>query len=88
MGGYIVTLKTGVGIDLKKIPREFIPSLIEKVESLAKEPLPHDSAKISGADNFYRVRSGDNCIIYQVLHQEKEVVVHFIRHRRIVYRQF
>lgn len=88
MSGYLVTLKTSVEKDLKKIPQEFIPLLIEKVESLADEPLPRDSIKISGADNFYRVRSGDYRIIYQVLQKEKEVLVYYIRHRRIVYRQF
>ncbi len=88
MALFALSFKTGVEKDLRKIPREFIPHLLEKVESLAKEPLPRDCVKISGSENFYRVRSGDYRIVYQVLQQEKEVVVHYIRHRRVVYRDF
>jgi mRNA interferase RelE/StbE len=88
MPGYNLTFKTGVEKDLKKIPRGFIPSLLEKAESLAKDPIPRDCVKISGAENFYRVRSGEYRIIYQVLQEEREVVIHYIRHRRVIYRHF
>jgi len=88
MPRFSLTFKTGVEKDLKKIPREFIPSLLEKAESLAEDPIPRECVKISGPENFYQVRSGEYRIIYQVLQKEKEVVVHYIRHRRVVYRHF
>ncbi len=88
MPSFHITFKSGVEKDLKKIAREFIPSLLEKAESLAKDPIPRDCVKISGAENYYRVRSGEYRIIYQVLRDEREVVIHYIRHRRVVYRHF
>jgi len=88
MPSFNLTFKPGVEKDLKKIPREFIHSLLEKAESLAKDPIPRDCVKMSGAENYYRVRSGEYRIIYQVLQNEREVVIQYIRHRRVVYRHF
>ena len=36
---------------------------------------------------LFKLREGDYRIIYQVLRQEKTIVIHSIRHRREVYRR-
>jgi len=36
---------------------------------------------------LYKLREGDYRIIYEILHQEKLIIIHSIRHRREVYRK-
>lgn len=36
---------------------------------------------------FYKLREGDYRIIYQILHDEKTVIIHSIGHRREIYRK-
>lgn len=51
-----------------------------------KEPVPHDSYKLAGSDNLYRIRVGEYRVIYQVFHERCEVTVMYIRHRSVAYR--
>jgi mRNA interferase RelE/StbE len=86
MTRFALTFKTGVEKDLKKIPPEMIPPLLRKIETLKENPISRESVKISGAENLYRLRHGEYRIIYQVREDEREVVVHYIRHRKVAYR--
>ena len=47
---------------------------------------PYNSVKLSGTDDLYRIRVGDYRVIYGVDHNLKLIVIHYIRHRRDVYR--
>ncbi|MGA2161097.1 MAG: type II toxin-antitoxin system RelE/ParE family toxin [Methanoregula sp.] len=51
-----------------------------------ENPLPHDAIKLAGAESLYRIRVGEYRIIYQVLHESREVIVSSIRHRSVAYR--
>lgn len=86
MGSYSLVLKNSVEKDLRKIPKEFLPHIFEHLERLSDDPLPHDVQKLAGAESLYRVRAGDYRIIYQVLHDSREVIVYYIRHRSVAYR--
>jgi mRNA interferase RelE/StbE len=35
---------------------------------------------------FYKLRYGDYRIIYEILHEEKTVIIHLIRHRKEIYK--
>lgn len=37
--------------------------------------------------DFYKLREGDYRVIYQILHDEKTVIIHTIGHRREIYRK-
>jgi mRNA interferase RelE/StbE len=86
MDPYSVAFKKSAEKDLRKTPKEIIPHIFEQVENLAREPVPHDAYKLVSAENLYRIRVGDYRVIYQVLHQSREVTVIYIRHRSVVYR--
>jgi mRNA interferase RelE/StbE len=88
MARYTLIVKTSVEKDLKKIPRELVPSILSGIENLADNPFPRDSVKLSGAEHFYRTRAGDYRIIYHVLPSVEEVTVYYVRHRSIAYRTF
>ena len=86
MERYSLIVKKSVEKDLRKIPREMIPLILEHAENLAADPVPHDAYKIASAENLYRLRVGDYRIIYQVLHETREVTLMYIRHRSVAYR--
>ena len=72
MAAYTINFKASVEKDLKKVPKDRLPDILEKIEELADVPLPSDSTKLSGAEHLYRVRVGDYRIIYEVAAQNKE----------------
>ncbi len=60
--------------------------LLEKIESLADNPRPPGSVKLTGLQ-AYRVRVGDYRIIYEIYDGELIVLVIDVGHRREVYRR-
>jgi mRNA interferase RelE/StbE len=59
---------------------------MERMDSLATDPLPRGTAKLIGAENLYRIRVGNYRIIYSVDDQAKLINVHYVRHRHEAYR--
>lgn len=60
--------------------------LSQRIDRLALNPFPSGHEKMSGYDEFYRVRQGDYRIIYSVFQQKLLVLVVKIGHRREIYR--
>ena len=87
MEPYSLVIKKSVEKDLRKIPKEIIPDIFDHVGKLVREPVPHDSYKLTGSDNLYRIRVGEYRVIYYVLHEIREVTVMYIRHRSVAYRR-
>lgn len=86
MAVYNLLLKPSVEKDLNKIPSYFVRLILKKTSQLAAQPLPPQSVKLAGADHYYRIRVGDYRIVYEVDPALRQVVVHYVRHRRDVYR--
>lgn len=87
MANYKVILKPSVEKDLRSLPRSATARVLKRIESLEEDPLPRQSLKLAGAEALYRLRVGDYRIIYALDTQAKTVTVHYVRHRRDVYRQ-
>jgi mRNA interferase RelE/StbE len=85
MTAYTIDFKASVEKDLRKVPKDRLPDILEKIEKLAEAPLPIDSKKLSGAEHLYRVRVRDYRIIYEVVHKTKNITIFYVRHRRSVY---
>jgi mRNA interferase RelE/StbE len=85
MNRYNVILKPSVEKDLRKIPQAMRTRIFEAIEGLCSNPLPHQAIKLTG-EAFYRLRVGDYRIVYAVDPQDNQIVIHYIRHRREVYR--
>lgn len=86
MALYKIDLKPSAEKDLRNLPKPFIVRIKEKIEKLGAEPLPIQAIKLSTAEHLYRIRVGDYRIIYEVDEREMQVTIHYIRHRRQVYR--
>jgi mRNA interferase RelE/StbE len=86
MPGYKVVFKKSVEKDLSSLPKQLIPRIWQRCESLKNEPFPRQAIKLEGSEGLYRLRVGDYRIVYGVDADAKEVIVHYVRHRREVYR--
>jgi mRNA interferase RelE/StbE len=75
-----------VGKDLRALPKSFVVRAIERIESLADEPFPRGTTKLSGAERLYRLRIGDYRVVYEVNTPSRTITIHYVRHRREVYR--
>jgi mRNA interferase RelE/StbE len=85
MAKYKITIKKSAAKELADIPKKDLPKIIKRIQSLAQNPRPRGSQKLSHKDE-YRVRQGDYRIVYSVDDEVLEVNVVKIGHRREVYR--
>jgi len=86
MASYNVHFKPSVEKDLRRLPKTMMARVLQVLEGLGSDPLRERAIKLSGAERLYRIRVGDYRIIYEVDSRAKEVLVHYIRHRREAYR--
>jgi len=88
MASYKVVFKPSVEKDLRALSPSVVGRVFNKIEVLKDDPFPRQSTKLAGAEHLYRIRIGDYRVIYGVDTDLKQVIVHYVRHRREVYRQF
>ncbi|MGH7233900.1 MAG: type II toxin-antitoxin system RelE family toxin [Candidatus Saccharimonadales bacterium] len=71
--------------DLNKIPKADNQRIMAKIKSLANNPRPTWSKKLSARDE-YRGRQGVYRILYIIDDEVKIVQVTKVRHRKVIYR--
>jgi len=86
MGSYSINFKPSVEKDLRPLSKALISRVMKRIERLRTDPFPRQAIKISGTERLYRLRVGDYRIVYEVDVEAKEVTIHYVRHRREVYR--
>ena len=86
MASYRVALRPSVEKDLRRLPGSVVSRVFQRIERLKSRPFPPRSVKVAGAEGLYRLRVGDYRIIYGVDAPAGEIVIHYVRHRRDVYR--
>jgi mRNA interferase RelE/StbE len=87
VASYSLSFKSSVEKDLQSIPRAIASRLLDRIDRLPTGPVPPQSMKLQGAERLYRLRVGDYRIVYEVDHEAKHITVHYVRHRRDVYRR-
>jgi len=87
MGSYNIYFKPSVQKDLRRIPEATVVRVIKYIEGLAQDPRPRQSIKMLGAERLYRLRVGDYRIIYEIDKGARQVTIHYIRHRKEVYKK-
>ncbi|MFL5573494.1 MAG: type II toxin-antitoxin system RelE family toxin [Gemmatimonadaceae bacterium] len=85
MASYSVFIKPSAVKELENLPLKLRRVIARKILSLAVDPRPHGSQKLSGAE-LYRIRQGDFRVLYDVQDKARVVVVIKIGNRRDVYR--
>jgi mRNA interferase RelE/StbE len=86
MDSYDINFKPSVEKDLRPLSKTLVTRVMERIERLKTDPFPRQAIKLSGTERLYRIRVGDYRIVYEVDTQAKQIMVHYIRHRREVYR--
>lgn len=81
MARYRVLVRKIVAKDLRGIPRNDVRRILAAIESLADEPRPSSSKKLSGQDR-YRIRQGNYRILYEIEDDRLIICVVKVRHRR------
>jgi mRNA interferase RelE/StbE len=84
---YSILFKPAVEKDLKSLSKTTLLRVFKQIIALQKEPLPHRTIKLSGMERLYRIRVGDYRIVYEVDEDAHLIIIHYVRHRRDVYRQ-
>lgn len=84
-GQYEIEFRHSIKKDLKKIPSQFLASIIRAIENLGNDPYPSGVVKITDTDSYYRIRVGEYRVIYEILKNDHKIVVLYIRHRKNAY---
>ncbi|HEY4744485.1 MAG TPA: type II toxin-antitoxin system RelE/ParE family toxin [Desulfuromonadaceae bacterium] len=85
MAAYNIFFKDSVRKDLAAIPKSDLQRIMERIASLAEDPRPVGSEKLSGQEK-YRLRQGNYRIVYSIQDSQLTVWVVKVGHRREVYR--
>lgn len=86
MASYHVDFKPSVYKDFRRLPEPVVERVMKRIEQLKDEPLPHGVEKLETAERLYRIRIGDYRIVYEVEMPVRQVMIHYVRHRREAYR--
>ncbi len=85
MAQYRVIVRKSVSKDLKGIPKKDVRRILSAVKSLADDPRPSGTKKLSGQER-YRLRRGNYRILYEIEDDRLIVCVVRVGNRRNVYR--
>lgn len=72
--------------DLNALPASDQVRIGRRIDALASNPRPRGAKKLSGSEDFYRVRSGVYRVVYRIEDRVITVTVIRIGHRRDIYR--
>ena len=84
MESFRIVIKKSAAKEIERIEKKDRIRIIEKIRSLASDPHPLGSRKLSGQEK-YRIRQGNYRILYQVLDDELIINVVKVGHRRDIY---
>ena len=74
--------------DLEKLDKEIARRIIKKINRLAENAeIIKPKGLRSNLAGFDKLREGDYRIIYETIHAEEIIVIHFIGHRSQVYKK-
>ena len=85
MDSYNLFFKASAEKELRRIPKPYLSKIIQKIESLPKQPRPHGVQMLCGDDGLYRLRQVDYRIVYEINDRERKITLVKIGHRREVY---
>jgi mRNA interferase RelE/StbE len=87
VASYRVLIKPSAAKEIEAVgQRDDRQRIVTRIRSLARDPRPFGSEKLSGRGDLYRVRVGRYRVVYSI--GDAELVVQIVRvgHRKNVYR--
>ena len=86
MAKYEIVFRRSVAKDLDRIPKRDVKRILKAIRSLADDPRPPQSRKLTGDDKC-RLRCGVYRVLYTIEDDRLVVCVVKVRHRRDAYRR-
>jgi mRNA interferase RelE/StbE len=86
MAQFRLEVKKRATKELEKLRPDIGKKLLASIGSLASNPKPRQSHKLSGSTDSYRLRVGNYRVLYQIDNNAKTITVYQVGHRREVYR--
>lgn len=72
--------------ELEKINIDDARKILNKIESMGKNPRPHGCEKLKGGENLWRIRIGNYRVIYKIKEINNIIDITIIRHRKDAYK--
>ena len=85
---FTVQFKKSAAKDFKQLPRDIQEQIGPRITALAQDPFPHQSKKMKGNDDLWRIRIGAYRVIYKVEAGILQVLVVEVGHRSDIYRDY
>jgi mRNA interferase RelE/StbE len=86
MDSYQIEWKGSAQKELRKLPTEMIPKIMEAVDALSKNPFPLNCRKLTGSEQTWRIRIGNYRVIYNVFSSILVIEIVRVAHRKDAYR--
>lgn len=83
---YEILISSKAEKQLKKLPQQYLTLIDAAISALALEPRPSGCKKLTGYDDYYRIRLGDYRIIYGVFDKVLKIEIIKVAHRKDVYK--
>lgn len=82
---YSLVFKASVRKELRQVPKQYLQSILFKIETLSAVPRPVGVKLLRGEGRYYRIRHGDYRIIFDIDDTHAVVTILAVGHRREVY---
>ena len=87
MASYRVLIKPSAAKEIEAVgQKDDRQQIVTRIRSLARDPRPFGSEKLSGRGDLYRIRVGRYRVVYTVGDDELVVLIIRVGHRKNVYR--
>ena len=87
MASYKVLIKPSAAREIEAVGQKGDrQQIVTRIRSLARDPRPFGSEKLSGREDLYRLRVGRYRVLYSVGNAELVVLIVRVGHRKDVYR--
>ena len=85
MAVYKLFFKKSVQKDFDTIPKKDLKKILNRIETLAKNPRPQGCEKLTGQER-YRLRQGRYRFVYSIQDDELTIWIVKVGHRKHIYR--
>jgi len=83
---YRIVLASRARKNLARIDPVIRRRIVRAIDALSADPQPVGCVPLKGVPGALRIRVGDYRVVYQVMHDDLEVLVADIDHRKDIYR--
>ena len=86
-GTYQIRILDPAARELARLDKQIGRRVVKRIRWLAENLDDVQPVALKGdLAGFYRLRAGDYRVVYEILHDERVIMIHLVGHRREIYR--